>query len=362
MLSHIILLCSMRNKPNLDNGLLRQGLQRLSRQLPPAWRADISGRPGSTSRAYPRIKITAPDGTTGLIAVETRQHLEPRDVADLRDKLRDLHGERTALVIAPYLSPSVRERLRGAAIAFLDLSGNTHLELRNPGLFIETQGAAINPNRQDRPSRSLRGPKAGRLVRVLIDSREIPGVRELAKIADVDPGYVSRVLALLAKEALVERSDRGRVIKMDWQKLLRRWAEDAPLQSRGSQATYLVPRGLKSLYADLKNLKMRYAITGTAAAVRVAPIAPPRLAMLYAQDAERMAVALKLHAAEAGANVLIIEPPDADVFSGVTVKDGLSFVSLSQAAADLLTSPGRGPSEAEELIAWMSAHEEEWRG
>lgn len=30
-------------------------------------------------------------------------------------------------------------------------------------------------------------------------------------------------------------------------------------------------------------------------------------------------------------------------------------------AANLATSPGRGPAEAEELIAWMQASEEAWR-
>ena len=29
--------------------------------------------------------------------------------------------------------------------------------------------------------------------------------------------------------------------------------------------------------------------------------------------------------------------------------------------SDLLTSPGRGPAEAEELINWMRANEEPWR-
>jgi hypothetical protein len=36
-------------------------------------------------------------------------------------------------------------------------------------------------------------------------------------------------------------------------------------------------------------------------------------------------------------------------------------VAPSQAAADLLTSSGRGPEEAEALIEWMLANEEAWR-
>ena len=71
---------------------------------------------------------------------------------------------------------------------------------------------------------------------------------------------------------------------------------------------------------------------------------------------------LELRSVEAGANVLFIEPIDVGVFTGVVKKDGLSYVALSQAAADLLTSPGRGLAEAKELITWMGAHEEAWHG
>ena len=41
-----------------------------------------------------------------------------------------------------------------------------------------------------------------------------------------------------------------------------------------------------------------------------------------------------------------------------TFEDG---AALSQAAVDLLTGPGRGPAEADELIRWMREHEDAWR-
>lgn len=42
-------------------------------------------------------------------------------------------------------------------------------------------------------------------------------------------------------------------------------------------------------------------------------------------------------------------------------RDGVWYAAPSQIAADLLTSPGRGPAEGEELIEWMFAHEGAWR-
>ena len=59
---------------------------------------------------------------------------------------------------------------------------------------------------------------------------------------------------------------------------------------------------------------------------------------------------------------MLIEPEDDWVFVGSALRNGVSAVAISQAAADLLTSPGRGPAEAEALIAWMGENERAWRG
>ena len=344
-----------------DNTLIRQGLLALGQHLPSGWRVartTVSGR----NEAEALVRITAPDGKAGLLSIETKRRLEPRGAVELAAKLKSLPLKGTPLVMALYLSPAVRQRLQDADIAFLDLAGNIRLELPKPGLFISAQGADKNPSRKERPSRSLRGAKAGRIVRVLIDSKQLPRIRELAKLADVDPGYVSRVLSLLDTEALIERSSRGSIVRVDWPRLLKRWAQDSPLTARGTQTTCLAPHGLENLQSQLKRLNMRYAITGSLVAAKVAPIAAPRLLTLYAEDPQRAMSDLGLRTAEAGANVLLIEPTDVGIFADVAKQDGLWFAPLSQVAADLLTSPGRGPAEAEELISWMSNHEEQWRG
>jgi hypothetical protein len=78
-------------------------------------------------------------------------------------------------------------------------------------------------------------------------------------------------------------------------------------------------------------------------------------------DIERVAEDLRLRLADAGANVILAEPFDTVVFDRRTQRDEIYYAAYSQVAADLLTSPGRGPSEGEELIRWMEAHEDAWR-
>ena len=275
---------------------------------------------------------------------------------------REAAGPWPLVVISPYLSPSTRESLRNHGIGFLDLTGNARIVTARPALFIETQGAAVDPGRKERPARSLKGPKAGRVVRALVDRRSPPGIREIAATTGVDAGYVSRIIALLYSEALVTRVGHGRIQSVDWGGLLRRWANEAPLESRGESKTYLEARGLPPFLERLRKCREKYAVTGGLAATRLAPLAPPRLAMVWMKSGVDAAERLGLRPAEAGANVLLMEPNDELVFEGAREDQGLWYAAPSQVAADLLTSPGRGPAEGEALLEWMKGNEEAWRG
>ena len=70
---------------------------------------------------------------------------------------------------------------------------------------------------------------------------------------------------------------------------------------------------------------------------------------------------LGLRPADTGGNVLIGQPFDPVVFDRTEREDGITYARVTQVAADLMTGPGRGPSEAEGLIEWMEANEEAWR-
>ncbi len=356
-----IVLHTVRNEAFSDNMLIREGLRVLRGRLPPGWtvsEAALESRPGAVDAA---AEIVAPDGRVGAVALEARARLDPKGARDLIDATREARAHGAFVVVARYLSGSTRARLQEADVGYVDLTGNVRVILARPGLFIETQGASEDPDREERPARSLRGAKAGRIVRTLVDRKEPPGVREIAALTKIDAGYVSRVLSLLDTEALITRIGRGRIESVDWPALLRRWARDAPLESRGNARTYLEPRGLSAFVARLAVSDERYAVTGSLAAATVAPLAAPRLATVWLRDTAEAASRLALRQAEAGANVLLIEPDDEGVFEGAVKRDGVRYAATSQVAVDLLTSTGRGPAEGEELITWMRENEGAWR-
>ena len=148
---------------------------------------------------------------------------------------------------------------------------------------------------------------------------------------------------------------------MDWEKLIRRWANDYSFTESNQTATFLEPRGFQALMDKLGSSDWTYAVTGSLTASQVAPIAAPRLATVYVEDLRAAADALELREASTGANVLLVEPLDSVAFERTWEAGGITLAALSQVAADLLTSPGRGSAEADQLLKWMRGNEDAWR-
>lgn len=367
MLSQVTLLHMLRNTPISDNKLVAQAVDDLTSRLPRSWRAEISFE--SPSKGWvvdARLQIYAPDGTQGLLILEARRRVDPRDVEATANQLTlyrqlDAGRQATPVVVAPFLSARTREQLEYHGISYIDLTGNIRVALDSPALFIQSMGSQRDPRREERSAQSLKGAKAGRIVRALCDFSPPIGVRQLADTTQTDPGYVSRVFALLDREDLIERESRGPITDVRWQELIRRWTEDYSVLGSNLTSSYLEPRGLTALTRKLGDSDLRYAVTGSLGSANVALVAPARLAICYVDNPEAAAENLKLRPAESGANVILAEPFDPVVYERTWEREGVTFAALSQIAADLLTSPGRGPAEADALISWMSSNEDVWR-
>lgn len=343
--------------------MLKALVQNFSNKLPPGWR--ILETRSAASRALDRgvdaiLKIRGPKGVTGMVLVQAKAHLEPKEVDSLRATL-GISKNPQVLIVAPFLSARTQERLKASGFGYADLTGNIRLSLSKPGLFIETSGAIQNPAPTPRERRSLKGAKAGRLVRALCDFRPPVGLRELAKRAGVDAGYASRIIEFLDREALISRQERAPITNTDWPALIRRWSQEySPFQPQ-RVTWYLAPRGMTPILERLKTLSTRCAVSGSWAAAQFAPVSPTRLLLCYTDDVSAVAREIDIRPADAGANVALVTPFDPVVYERTTQKKGVTVVALSQIAVDLLGSPGRGPNEAEALMAWMRENEHAWR-
>jgi hypothetical protein len=362
---------------NLDNKrLLTRALSILAEKLPADWTVKVVGNGGAKSEPSAQIRISASRGAEATVNAVLKQSMQPIDAIGVKDAAAAIStkNRRAVLVVSPFISPSTRKKLREHGFGYLDFCGNICFKIDVPALYIETEGAQKNPTKIDRQARTLKGAKAGLIVRTLADTAAVPGVRDLAKRLGIDPGYVSRVFAFLKDEAIIRHEfqigapGKSRTSKrqvewsVDWVSLIRRWALEAPLENRSRVFTYIEPRGLKAALSNLAGASFQYAITGSCAAAELAPIAPPRLLQIYVEDAEKTAKQLGLREADTGGNVVLIEAENELPFLRSRQERDLNFASVSQVVADLLSSPGRAPAEAEELFNWMKNNEEVWRG
>lgn len=346
----------------LPGNILRAAVNKLQSSLPPGWSTDLVLDEAAAGHAPVDglIRLRAPDGRAAEVLAEARERLTPRLALGLAEQVRMLAGKRPLLVVAPWMSATTRGLLVARGINVLDLTGNAHIVLSSPGLFIDAAGAEHDPWPEARRP-TLKGAKAARVVRALCVAEPPLGVRALAARAKTTPGYVSKLLDMLDDEAVLSRSEDGKVEAVDLARLLARWARDAPIEVRTATTSWIDPRGLTALLSRLRGSSERYAVTGSLAARR-APVAAARLATIYTSDPESLARSLGLRPAEAGANVQLLVPDDGLVFEETWEEEGVRYAALPQVAADLLSGPGRGPAEAEALIAWMIAHRGAWRG
>jgi hypothetical protein len=347
-----------------DRALLKETQKTLATLLPVDWKLTGEKSDGR-DRADISATIVAPDGTKSYVFVEVKRVVVPRDLGGVVTRLRtfaaNIGFEAVLLVAALYLSESTRESLEAQGIGFIDSTGNVLIRSARPGLYVRLQGASRDPFPSDQSLRTLKGRGTGRALRALLDFVPPFSLRELASRADVPVGSLSRVVDLLDREALIQRTPRGPITAVDWQRVVRRWAKDYAITTNNTVGSFLDPRGINSVTSKLQNVEAGYAATGSFGAQRFEPVAPTRIAAIYVDDPGAWANKLGLRQTDVGANVWLIEPYDRVVFERTTTRDGIMCVNPTQLAVDLLTGPGRDPSEGEELLRWMEGNTNVWR-
>jgi hypothetical protein len=359
-----------------ESQLLPRLRELLEERLPSEWDFELQTERADRDRNVDGVlTIGAPDGTTARIAVETRASLYPRDAYAMssqlgslwpasprpRGRIAEIQGYDAALVMTRFLTPRTSEMLKGLGFSYADATGNLRISTRRPAIFIELSGASENPWVEARSQRSLKGSGSAAVVRALLDFRPPYKLRDLAEKAGLALGTASRVVNLLAEEALLTRSDRGSIETVDVGKVVGRWAEDYGMLESNSAAFFLEPRGPKVTLSRLQQYEGRAAVTASFAAFLRAPVATPALLAVYVDQVDKAARQLDLRPAPSGGNVVLLRAPFDLPFVRSWSDQGVEYAALSQVAADLLTSPGRGPSEGEALVEWMEANQDAWR-
>lgn len=357
--------------PEREADVLRVGIAALRGRLPSSWTLDARGdRAIEPTLPYgAELRLAAPDGTDAIVLVEAKRLVNTRDVPVVLESLQRAASAWNStqvvvpMVMARYLPPATRERIAAAGAGYADATGNLLLACERPALFLRDRGADRDPWRgPGRPRGTLQGGPAARVVRALVDFAPPYTVPELAARASASTGATYRVVGFVEEEGLLQRRRYGPISDVRWRPLLERWSQDYGFLASNTVQTFLEPRGLSALTDRLAQMPdLDYVVTGSLAAGRVAAYAPARLATLYVRDLKAAAEALGLRQVDSGTNVALAAGKYNVVFERAELFDDVRMAAASQVAVDLLTGPGRSPSEAVAMLEWMERSERAWR-
>lgn len=358
-----------------ERDLLEQGIAQLADLLGEGWRVQLQeNEKGGVDRGIDALLWVGRPGHEKVVIVEAKYNLTPLDVKSSvgpqLDLARRYLGDAPALVISRWLSPRTRQVLEAQGLGYLDLTGNVSISIDDPVVRIRTDGDQRDPRPRVRGRRGLSGPRAGRLVRELVDFREPRRARELAEATGISEGYISRLLELLGEEGLIRRSERV-IVKIDWQGLLRARAATHQLMKANHVAPAITRLGLERTLSALRDNKVRHQVlaTGSFAAQGFAPTAVGGALMLYVPPGPRVVDEVAqdlglLRVDQTSVDVFLLQPMSHGAMDRPHPErvNGVPIVGLSQLVLDCLTGPGRLPAEGESLLEWMVSHEGEWRG
>lgn len=347
---------------------------RVQAALPQGWTVQtttqVGGLDDSTNTHRPEASLSLMrDGKTVVTyAAETKRAVSSSTLLSAINQFMGLQGDRPArmrpMLVARYLSPQQQRALRERGIAYADATGNLNLTSDDPLILLSDRGASADPWRgPGRPTTNLKGLPAAKLVRALADFIPPYSVAGLADLAGASLGAAYRLSDYLVGERLLNRAERGPITEVDWPELLRRWAQEARYIDTSTTRGFLEPRGIDTLVEKLgkQTQSQRYAVSGSLAAHPYASYAEARLGLIYSEDPMTLASNLGLRPVQSGANVILAAPRSPVVFERTSVWRDVTIVAPSQAAADLLSGPGRNPAEGEYLLDWMKENEDAWR-
>ncbi len=362
-------------EPKSEADVVLAAAARIQAALPTGWtvqtKTEVGGLHGSANtsrRPDTRLSLVQRGKTVATYAVEAKLALASRNLLPAINRLLALQGDNSTktrpMLVTRYLSTQQQRVLQERGIAYADATGNLLLRSEDPLVLLAYRGASADPWRgPGRPTTSLKGLPAARLVRALADFVPPYSVAELADVAGASLGAAYRLSDYLTGVGLLTRSERGPITDVDWPELLRRWSQDARYLDTSTTRGFLEPRGLDSLVEKLGQLppSQRYAVSASLATQPYASYAEPRLGLIYADDPLQLASDLGLRPVDAGANVILTAPRSPVVFERTSKWRDITIVAPSQAVADLLGGPGRNPAEGDYLLDWMREKPDAWR-
>ena len=163
------------------------------------------------------------DGRELVLLVEEKERPHLVQLRLAAEQIRQYAGpDQVPVIMAHFLGPNRRALLREVGVSYFDLAGNIYL--RAPGTFID-RVQDRNPFGYDRQSLNPFSDKASIVLRLLLDEPHRSWrVRELAKVGEINPGWVSRVTDSLVRRGLVDFDHANGITLVRGEEIIKEWS------------------------------------------------------------------------------------------------------------------------------------------
>jgi hypothetical protein len=293
------------------------------------------------------------------VAVEVKRQANAATAWQLVHRARAA-PDANLLLVAGATTAEAREILERHGVALVDGLGNAHVEL--PGFLLHTEARRGRRNDDARPpGRARLAGKGGVAAQaLLLEPDRQWKVQDLAGQAGISIGLAHRVLARLEAEGLVTAEGAGprRVRRVaDPTALLDLWAEentDRAVQRVRAYRLAREPRELTdAVSARLDTAGIEHAVTGAAAAARIAPFvtAVPVTEVWLGSvgSPEAAAAATEAELVDTGHNLVFVQANGDEPLAFRLTVDGAWIVNPFRLFFDLRGDPRRGREQAEIL-------------
>ncbi|MCY4631515.1 MAG: hypothetical protein OXE75_11635 [bacterium] len=263
--------------------------------------------------------------------------------------------EMPTVVIAAEMTGGAREILDGAGIGSIDGLGNVRLAL--PGLLMRISGTT-RPRRPTAPTR-LSGKSSLVVQAMLLDVERSWHVSTLAQRCGVSAGLAHRVLRRLEDEGVVATDGAGprKARRLsNPAALLDLWAEehrDRPTRRPVFLLAQTTDQMIDRLCEGLETAAVDYALTGAAAAARIAPFltSVPVAEVWLSSMAATSEVCNELGATpvESGPNVVLLQERDDAPLAFRTRENGVWTANVFRLYVDTRRDTQRGREQSDHL-------------
>ena len=327
----------------------------------------VAGLPSVAAKRAPDAQLRLGNRTFRL-DVKYKRRIGPAEAWQIVKGLEQHRGARCAavLAVADLTTASARRILAEHEIGYVDAAGNAHLDF--PGVYLHIEKPELRRERRETGAPIRLAGQAGAVAQaLLLDPGREWRMAELAMRAGASVGLVHRVLRRLQEIAIIGTAEADRTsarVLTNPAALLDLWIEENRDRDVHRQGAYVLPpRGGDIVQVLEKRLRQRdfaHALTGTAAAARLAPFVTTEPVPTYWIDADEPLASvvdtLEAEVVESGANVVLMQARDDAPLAFAGERNGVQYANIFRIYHDARRDPKRGLEQAEhlrrEVIGW----------